>query len=92
MGRDPEFGPLQGSEKDTRLLLDRFCDDMAVRHLHGQRLLNERRRDGQQLFRSDQEVVLRHGAMALLREGLQHMPDTGLRAVQPFGREPQALG
>ena len=82
MGRDSEFGTLQGSEKDTRLLLYRFCDDMAVRHLHGQRLLNERRGDRQQLLRSDKEVFLRHGTMALLREGLQHVPYAGLRAVQ----------
>ena len=67
MGRDPEFGTIQGSEKDTRLLLNRFCDDMALRHLHGQRLLNERSGNRQQLLRSDKEVFLgrRNGLVML---------------------------
>ena len=36
MGRNSEFGTLQADKKNTRLLLNRFCDDMALRHLHGQ--------------------------------------------------------
>ena len=67
MGRDSEFGTIQWSEKDTRLLLNRFCDDMAVRHLHGQRLLNERSGNRQQLFRSDKELFLGDRAMVVVQ-------------------------
>src|SRR5262245_10505968 len=92
MGRDPEFGAMQRSKKDTRLVLNRLSNDMALRYLQRKCLRNERRGNCQQLLCRGDQLFLWDGAMALLREGLQHVPDACLCTVQRFWGKAEALG